>query len=132
MKTWYAKIVAGVVVQKQPYPGPGFVEVPEWVACEMVADGKGGYSAPPPAPPAIPAAVEAWQAKRALVDSGHYAKVEGVIAALGDDPESLAIKVDWACAKTFRRDWPALAALAQAVDLDSEDLDALFIHASTL
>ena len=81
---------------------------------------------------AVPVAVEAWQAKRALVDSGHYALVESAIAALGDDAESLSIKVDWACAKTFRRDWPALVALAAQLEMDSDDLDALFVHAATL
>jgi len=51
---------------------------------------------------------------------------------LPDDPESLRARVDWTCAKTFRRDWPALNKLAGALGLDADDLDNLFIHAATL
>lgn len=94
-------------------------------------DGHAFHAPPVPSPP-VPEIVEAWQAKRALVAFGHYALVEGAINALGDDPDSLAIKVDWASAKTFRRDWQALVALAAQLDLDSNDLDALFVHAATL
>ena len=90
------------------------------------------YSPPPEKPLAIPEAVEAWQAKKALIASGHYTLVESAINALGDDPESLSVKVDWASAKTFRRDWPALVALSTQLKMDSGDLDALFVHAATL
>lgn len=106
-------------------------KAPEDVEIGWLDDGN-DYSPPPAKPITIPEAVEAWQAKRALVDSGHYALVEGAINALGDDPESLSVKVDWASAKTFRRDWPALVALAAQLDLDADDLDALFMHAATL
>lgn len=94
-------------------------------------DGK-TFKEPPPAVSRVPESVEAWQAKRALLAAGRYKDVEGAITSLGDDQESLAVKVDWASAKTFRRDWPALVALASQLGMDSDGLDALFVHAATL
>lgn len=32
----YAKIIAGVVVQVQPYDGKGFTEVPDGVVCGQI------------------------------------------------------------------------------------------------
>lgn len=94
-------------------------------------DGK-TFKAPPPAPVRIPESVEAWQAKRALLAAGRYKDVDDAIASLGNDQDSLAVKVDWASAKTFNRDWPALVALASQLGMDSDELDALFVHAAKL
>lgn len=131
----YGKIVAGVLKQKQPYFEPGFVVISDDAVCEQVTtDGGKTFKDPPPnvLPVTVPEVVEAWQAKRALIDSGHYAAVADAIASLPDDPDSLRARVDWTDAKTFRRDWPALNTLAGVVGLDAGDLDALFIHAATL
>jgi len=106
-------------------------KAPEGVEEGWLDNGK-TFTAPQVQAAPVPEVVEAWQAKRALIDAGHYAAVAQAIADLPDDPESLRIRVDWTDAKTFRRDWPALVALAATVDLDAGDLDALFIHAATL
>lgn len=129
----YGLIKDGVLLGKQPNDQEGFVEIPDDAVCgQITTDGGKTFANPPLPPPVVPDSVEAWQAKKALISSGHYTLVEGAIAALGDDPESLAVKVDWACAKTFRRDWPALVSLAKVIGLDDDDLDALFLHAETL
>ena len=130
---WYGKIVSGELIQKQPNPEAGFIEIPKDAICgQLTTDGGKTFKNPPPPAPRVPEMVEAWQAKRALIDSGHYAMVEQAIDALPDDQDGLRARVDWACAKTFRRDWPALVVLAGAIHLDSDDLDNLFIHAATL
>lgn len=41
----------GVVVQIQPNPQEGFIEVPAYVVCGMVQQGDGSFAAPPPSPP---------------------------------------------------------------------------------
>jgi len=45
---FFGKISGGVIVQKQPYPGMGFIEIPAHAVCGMSDDGQGGYVAPAP------------------------------------------------------------------------------------
>lgn len=45
----YVKVDAGIVIQRQPYHEPGFVEVPDGVVCGWRWDGES--FTPPPAPP---------------------------------------------------------------------------------
>lgn len=87
---------------------------------------------PPPAPPVVPQAINPWQAKSALLAAGLLAEVEERIANLPEDLAGNQVRLDWSTAQTFRRDWPALNALAADIGLDSKKLDALFVYAAAL
>lgn len=50
----YVLVENGTVVQRQPYPQPGFIEAPDEVACGMVWDGE-AFVAPLPEPVALQA-----------------------------------------------------------------------------
>lgn len=84
-----------------------------------------------PAPP-VPAVVSSRQAKRALLDAGLLDDVQLAIDSIPDPMEKRRVQIDWDESTEFRRDWPTLAALAAAMQLDGGTLDALFIKAATL
>jgi hypothetical protein len=52
----YVKIEGGIVVQKQPYPGDGFIEAQNDVLCGTIYDGT--YFTAPIAPAKIPDVTE--------------------------------------------------------------------------
>lgn len=62
--TAFVKVVNGIVVQKQPYPGDGFLAAPDHVVCGFLHDGN-AFSAPPlseqEAPPARIAKNAIWE-----------------------------------------------------------------------
>lgn len=103
----YVRLQSGVVVQRQPYPGDGFVEAPDDVVCGMaLVDGDFG-------PPKMTIAqrkaalFEAIAAKRKEVETGgvevsgamirtdatSQAKISGAIAFAAADPE--LVEIDW-------------------------------------
>lgn len=82
---------------------------------------------PPPAPPAIPQSVSRFQARAALHLAGLLDDVEALMTA--PDTPALA-KLAWADAQEFERQSPTIAALAGAVGLTEQDIDALFITAA--
>jgi hypothetical protein len=90
------------------------------------------FSKPPAPAPIVPTAVSARQAKRALLEAGLLDDVQLAIDSITDDLERRRVQIDWVESTEFRRDWPALAMLAAAMQLDEGTLDALFIEAATL
>lgn len=82
---------------------------------------------PPPAPPVIPQSVSRFQARAALHLAGLLDDVEALMAA--PDTPALA-KLAWADAMEFERQSPTIAALAGAVGLTEQDIDALFVTAA--
>lgn len=103
----------------------------EAVQVGWVDDGK-TFQPPPATAPVVPAVVSARQAQRALLEAGLLDDVEAAIAAIPEELERRRIQIDWDKAQEFRRDWPTLAMLAAAMQLDEGTLDALFIEAATL
>lgn len=85
-----------------------------------------------PQAPAVPAVVSARQAKRALLEAGLLDDVQLAIDNIPDPMEKRRVQIDWDESTEFRRDWPTLAVLAAAMQLDGGTLDALFIEAATL
>ncbi len=72
--------------------------------------------------------VTRFQARAALLQAGKLAAVEAAVAASGDEMVRLA----WSESIHFPRNSPTIAALASAIGLTADDLDALFIAASQI
>jgi len=71
------------------------------------------------------------QARLALNQTGHLANVETAIATM-DEPDKTTVGIEWEYASTVERLSPWVAALAPALSLTDEELDALFDLAATL
>lgn len=79
---------------------------------------------------AVPA-VTPRQARLALLAAGKLAAVEAALAAMpGVTGE--AARIDWEFALEIRRDDPLITAVGHVLGLSDEDIDTLFIQASTL
>lgn len=81
-------------------------------------------------PVSIPSIVTRRQARRALLQAGLLGQVDIAIDAIPDEETRSAMRIDWEDATEFKRDDETLIALAAALDLTAEQLDALFIQAS--
>jgi hypothetical protein len=82
--------------------------------------------------PAVPVAVSIRQAKRALLAAGLLDAADLAIAGIADDTARRVAQIDWTSATEVRRDWPLVAAIAQALHMTDAQIDALFIEAATL
>ena len=84
---------------------------------------------PPPVP--VPQVITARQGKLTLLDFGIYQNVLDYINNLSGD-EAVRAKISWEAATEFNRNDPVLAAVTQALNLNSEEIDQMFIHGATL
>ena len=75
-----------------------------------------------------PSEVTMRQAKVALHLSGLLTEVNNVIENSTDS----ITKIEWEYSQTLRRDWPALISIANEMQLTEDEVDNLFIFASTL
>ena len=85
---------------------------------------------PEPAPvvlPGVPQIVSAFQARAALAQAGMLAAVSAYMAGL--PPDSIS-RLAWDHAQSFDRNSPTITALAPLLNLDSKQIDALFVAAS--
>lgn len=84
---------------------------------------------PPDTPPApvVPVAVSMRQARLAMLGAGILGTVEAAIEAAG-----AAAKIEWEFAQEIRRDWPLVEQVIVATGMDPQQVDQLFIVASTL
>lgn len=129
----YALIENGMVMQTQPTPGEGFVEVPADVVAGMVQAGE-AYVAPPPPPPpppTVPDRVTMRQARLALHAAGKLAMVEAALDALPEPPKTAA-RIEWDHSQEVHRNRQFVQMLGQGLGLSSQQLDELFILAATL
>jgi len=86
-----------------------------------------------PAPRHVPASVTARQAHQALIIMGKYDLVAPAINAVADPVQRRLLQAEWDKSQTFDRHRPTLIALAKgALGMSDEDIDALFVFASTL
>ena len=76
----------------------------------------------------VPIEVTMRQAKVALHLSGLLTEVNNVIENSTDS----ITKIEWEYSQTLRRDWPALISIANEMQLTEDEVDNLFIFASTL
>lgn len=99
---------------------------PRTVIGEATVEDQGDWQ-PPPAPPVVPAVVSPRQIRQALTALGLRSAVEAAVAA-GDQN----LKDWWEFATAFERAHPRVIAMAQALDVSTEELDQLFIVAAGL
>lgn len=90
------------------------------------------YTAPPPAPPVVPQAVTRRQARQALLMAGRLPDVQPAIDAIADPMQRGMVQIEWDDSQVFERTRPTLLALATAIGMTDEDLDALFTQAAQL
>jgi hypothetical protein len=76
----------------------------------------------------VPASVHMWQAKAALQAAG---KLDAANTAVSGS-NNQAIIMAWEWAPEVSRDSPSVAAIGQAVGLQSADIDQLFIAAAAI
>ena len=74
-----------------------------------------------------PKSVTRRQAKIAMLRAGILDQVEAAIAA-----SSRENQITWAEATDFRRDFPLLNQMAAALNISSQEIDNLFLLASTI
>jgi hypothetical protein len=71
------------------------------------------------------------QARQAMLSAGILAQVDALIAAMpGDEGESA--RIDWNHARDVKRDWPLIGAIGPQLGLAEQQIDDLFIYASTI
>lgn len=75
----------------------------------------------------VPHSVSAYQAQMAMLDAGILADVEIAVRASGVQSDIIA----WERASVWERESPTIAAIASALGMTDEQLDALFIQAAT-
>ncbi len=85
----------------------------------------------PAPPPRIPREVELWQAKSIMDSMGLIPQVEAAIAAM-PDAASTVVTCAWSGNARLTRRGPTVAALAPALGLTAEQLDAMFVQAAAL
>lgn len=123
------------VVQTNPFElfvegyATQFVEVPDNVefGCKFE---NGEWVAPLPIV-YIPQEVTMRQARLALLENGLLANVQPAINSL-PEPDKTKAEIEWDYSNALQRGNPFVATLGAALGLTSEDLDNLFIQASTL
>lgn len=76
----------------------------------------------------VPETVTMRAARRALLDAGLLAQVDAAIDTL-PSPQKEQARIDWEYGQVVERHSPFVAALAPALGLTDDDLDALFLAA---
>jgi hypothetical protein len=77
--------------------------------------------------PPVPPEVSRMQAKQALRAAGKLAAVQTAIEAGSEE-----LQIYWADAPSFHRDHPSLLAMAEALSMTSDEVDALFRAAAAI
>lgn len=85
----------------------------------------------PVVPARVPREIELWQAKSIMSAMGLISQVEAAIAAM-PDPQRAVVQCAWSGNARLARRGPTVTALAPALGLTDEQLDAMFIQAAAL
>lgn len=107
----------------------------EWGAPELVEMTEaevGEHLNPPPPPPVVPEQVSRAQGKAALITVGLWPDVLAFVESITDPTEKALAEVALSDTTHWRRDSPTLQATATALDITSEQMDDLFITASSI
>lgn len=80
----------------------------------------------------VPRNITMRQARLQLLNLGLLDDVEAVIASIQDANMKKAVQIEWEYAKDVERNSPTILLLAQAIGMDDEALDNLFIEAVKL
>ena len=81
--------------------------------------------------PAVPTVVTMRQARLALLQAGVLPLVESAIASM-ESPAKEAAKIEWEYSQEVQRNKPFVQLLGASLGLTEEQLDNLFLLASTL
>lgn len=84
------------------------------------------------ADPVVPTVVTQRQARLALLGAGLLDAVDAAITAIPDPAARAAARITWDYGQEVVRDNPVLLAMAAALNLEPEQVDALFIAAAGL
>ena len=79
----------------------------------------------------VPREVTMRQARLALLENGLLANVQPAINSL-PEPDKTKAQIEWEYSNALQRSNPFVAVLGTALGLSSQDLDDLFIQASSL
>ena len=82
--------------------------------------------------PVVPTVVTQRQARLALLGAGLLDAVDAAIDAIPDPATRAAARITWDYGQEVVRDNPVLLAMAASLDLEPEQVDALFIAAAGL
>lgn len=85
----------------------------------------------PPEPVKPPQSVTMRQARLALLQAGKLSAVNAAISTMSG-VQGEAARIEWEFSNEVQRSQPLVAALAPVLDMDSSQLDQLFIAASKL
>jgi hypothetical protein len=107
----------------------------EWVNYRA-NDARDGIELAPPVVPAdpaptVPQQVTMRQARLALLANGKLSSVDAAIDSL-DSPERETARIEWDYSSSVERSRPLVVLLGQALGLDEDALDQLFITAAGL
>lgn len=80
----------------------------------------------------VPKVITMRQARLQLLTLGLLDDVEAVIASIQDTSMKRVVQIEWEYAKDVERNSPTIGMLAQAVGMNDEALDNLFIEAVKL
>ena len=123
------------IVESDPFTlfVPGYAAQFIEVADEVQAGWKlieGEWQAPEPVV-YIPQEVTMRQARLALLENGLLSNVQPAINSL-PEPDKTKAQIEWEYSNALQRSNPFVSVLGAALGLSSQDLDDLFIQASTL
>lgn len=85
----------------------------------------------PPMPPRVPREIANWRARAVLELAGLLPAVEAAIAGMGG-PDGIVVRHAWQSGAPLARKGPTVSALAPALGLSDEQVDAMFIQAAQL
>lgn len=91
----------------------------------------GEWVEPPPPPPIPPASVTMRQARLALLRAGLLSTVNAAVAAM-PGPAGDEARIAWEFSSVVEREMPLVVSLTAGLGWTTDQLDALFIEASTL
>jgi len=106
-----------------------------WIASETAGIGDlwdGSTFTRPMVSVQVPQTVTRRQAKQALLLANKLHLVQPAIDAIADATQRALMQIEWDESQEFQRTRPSLIAMATAIGLDSDALDALFIQAAKL
>ena len=125
---------------KHPETGDVFAyeseqERQEWGVPELVEMTKEEIEAhlnPPPPPPTVPEQVTRAQGKAVLITEGLWVDVLAYAESITDPVEKDLTEVALNDTTHWRRDSPTMQAISTSLDITSEQMDDLFIRASSI
>lgn len=85
----------------------------------------------PPIPPRVPREIANWRARAVLELAGLLPTVEAAISSM-NGPEAIVVRHAWNSGSPLARRGATVAALAPALGLSEEQVDAMFIQADSL